>query len=112
MARPAYSTRFFTAAPLAGGVVSFGPVPVGFLWVIRDVYLFNTAQPPAISSEILVVGDAGQVIASLGQAAVIPQGSYHWEGRQVMEPGESADIITADFVHWSVTVSGYVLSIP
>lgn len=59
---------------------------------------------------IFAVGGTTAVIDA-GQVSGGTQSTIHWEGRQVLEAGDSLHF-SASSANWFVTVSGYVLTLP
>ena len=101
-----YSTKLFTAAASAGSGALV--VPDGMVAVLRDL----DAAVPLIASPVVVllVGDAGQVIAVLSFS---PPGesSLSWRGRQVIPAGLTYQLVVTAGVA-DLSLSGYLLTAP
>lgn len=105
MARAVYSTRFLEEVGL-DGLASY-TVPAGFTAVLRDLDAYN-ASGIAVG-RIFLLGHLGQTIWFAVSAE--EQDTYQsWRGRQVLLEGEKFTVNTE--VHWDVTVSGYLLTLP
>lgn len=101
-----YSTQFGHGAGTAGATGTLYTVPTGFVAVVRSIGLWNYAGGPGFCAINGPGGDAIFVGSSTGA-----QGMSTWEGRQVLNPG---DTITYDLVSgdWTWLVSGYLLTAP
>jgi hypothetical protein len=97
---------------LAAVFASLGPdtfvVPAGFRWVIRDICMFLRLDMASVYQAKLT-GSDGQVIAAALSSEVVDV-AYHWDGRQVLEAGESFQLTATQPTDF--TVSGYALSLP
>ena len=100
-----YSTRFYEA-PALNGVATIGTVPVGSIWIVRDISFFMYS----------IGGPYGTYISDSGGGVVfyelMSSGSpyAHWEGRQVLLAGDTLYATTN--APTAVMVSGYVLTAP
>lgn len=105
MASQVYSTQFAAVRGLNGTlVVTF---PATYVVVLRDLDVYNGAG--GVASAFLR-GSAGQAIWAhhwqVGDSASLEE----WRGRQVLQPGETAEIVTD--VAMDVSLSGYLLTPP
>lgn len=110
MARAVYSTLFY------GGVISSstgtaGPVPAGVVWVVRDVCMVNYGLWPEPLVGAGVLDQHNYPVLWVGAPHAIPQTMFHWDGRQVFEPGDTIRAVAEDAA-WAFRVSGYVLTLP
>jgi hypothetical protein len=111
MAVPAYSIALFGETPLSAPIVTFGPPPDGFIWVVRDIVAVNRQAVPIITSGIEMVLSTTAPLMLIPQTEARAGGFWHWRGRQVFEPGVTCDIDCPDFNAWGVSIAGYVLKI-
>lgn len=106
-----YSTLFmdhFATSPFT----LFYDVPAGFVAVVRDICLNNQGfQGRGVQGIKVFDNDTGSVIYAVGNELGVTLATYHWEGRQVMNPGARLAAITAE-PYWNVRVSGYLLALP
>lgn len=95
-----YTKRLYRAAALEKAASS---PPAGTRWVVRDVVVASySATAVQVSVNISGVG----VIAIVDLAASPPAKTGHWEGRQVVNAGESLDctgVVTGVYV----LITGY-----
>jgi hypothetical protein len=110
MPAPVYSLRIFATGGLvpASGVV--GPiVPAGLVYVLRDIDLVELSG--STSAGFQLYGQTGNIIwvVQHSSAPGITQGQ--WRGRQVYNEGEQVGFQSATGT-WSISASGYQLSLP
>lgn len=99
-----YTRRFFLGSIPAKAAVVVGTVPAGFVWVFRDMTIWQGASGPA---GVQVVHQAtGLAMLSLSS----PSGSdyAHWEGRVVANAGEGVQIYVPGLTA-TVCLNGYQL---
>jgi hypothetical protein len=114
MTRPVYTIDFGSSPVEIGGIwESFSP-PDGFIWVLRnlditvDNTLFDAFAPP---QGVIVYGGAFQEITRTDVVYGGNVGSFHWEGRSIIIPGQV--IITSGFPYnGTVNAVGFQLSVP
>jgi hypothetical protein len=91
-------------------VGTIGPVvPDGLVYVVRDIDVVN--ETGTTGDELSFIGPV------LNQLIVIRQGHemngfiWSWRGRQIYSVGEQVGV-KANVGSWSVTISGYQLTLP
>lgn len=98
--------------PAAGATVSLGPVPTGFVWVVRDITMYNDDLAPSKAIKGLVWYDPALVVLyAVPTRECWTQQLYHWEGRQVMNPGDTLTCFVGDLL-WDLRITGYQLTLP
>lgn len=110
MAQAVYSLRIFAHASLssAGGLV--GPVvPSGFIYVLRDVDVFESSGTRPVT--MVVNNPLAGVLVAFELAAGTVNGSLPWRGRQIYSPGERVGF-QAFSGTWAIMASGYQLTLP
>ena len=114
MAREVYSKRFLAGTVDELSPDTAGPVPAGYVWVVRDMtayaYGFGDASYPGFTFSLEIesfepVMIWGAPLAYLGR-------QYSWQGRVVMNAGDSLTVAGAGSTYWDVTISGYQLTLP
>lgn len=105
-----YTALFLRRQGLEGTAES--TPPTGFLWVVRDVSVYQGAQiiEPGGSIALLEGGETCRFFAwSTPLEEIGSKRSFHWEGRQVVLPG---GIIVADQEagNCDILVSGFQFS--
>lgn len=107
---PLYSARIFSGQFSIAGTVNY-TVPTGFILDVRDVVLWygGTAGTGAQGCE--VYDGTGAVIFGVFTPQACAGNPYHWDGRQVLDPGTTLSI-TALEGGWHYRVSGYLLTSP
>lgn len=106
MAYPVYSQRFINAV-YPPAVVQY-EVPAGFRAVVRDIVIWTIGP---VSTEVAYVQiDGGAVIFQVNPPENV-SATYHWSGRQVLEPGELLDFYESSEA-FTCCVSGYLLTLP
>lgn len=112
MAFSVYSKAFFDETGLTVGAHSIGPVPAGFVWVVRDIDSYNDGVTSAA-----VAGWSLSSVSGGAPFAGVPSGwaqcgqFYQWSGRQVIDEGDEL-ALEAFGSGWSVRISGYQLTLP
>lgn len=110
MSANVYSLRIFGHGGLspAGGEV--GPVvPAGFIWVVRCI---DVVEPTGTRPASLFVFNANLgLLWSVNSPAGDVTGHYQWQGRQVYAEGEKIGFQSGSGT-WSVSCSGYQLTLP
>lgn len=86
-------------------------VPDGFVWVVRDVTLYNNNSAIIGVKNAYVYGTDGVPFAGPGGPFVWSDEYYHWEGRQVIPEGNELTGYSDD-VFWNLRVTGFALSLP
>lgn len=104
MASSVYSTLLIA-------VVAIDPsaeytVPAGYTVVVRDVCMLFYGSPADTSGGVQGAGDGAWIAYCL---QVDPYQFYHWEGRQVIGPGDSVHALASGENEVSIRVSGYLL---
>lgn len=101
---PTYSKRFLAVADIPGPARV--TVPVGVVWVVRDIAVRLDALD---SGHWVIVANAG-ISTIFYWAPASGQGTYeHWVGRQVLNAGETLEVIF-DSADWEAAISGYELA--
>jgi len=111
VARNVYTTEFLAVPYGSAGFFVAGPVPVGVVWDVRDVFAISGAYPWQSDGQIQVTDNAGSVIAWWGPADVNGDRPLHWEGRQLLLEGDQLNCnITGSGS--SLRITGYTLTLP
>lgn len=113
MAQQVYSVRLWISNSSLGGTVFTGPqVPAGFVWVVRDVRMLNTATSAnSLASPMLVTAGGNANIAASPTYSSVPGVLYQWQGRAVVQAAEFLFVHTSSS-NWQWAVDGYQLSLP
>ena len=84
-------------------------MPAGFVYVLRDIDLFELTGAAATFAQVLspVIG----VLALFAGQLEPTTRSYAWRGRQVYADGEQVGFQVLAGT-WSITASGYQLTLP
>lgn len=100
-----YSSRFWKVHDATGAGAASFTVPAGFRGVLRsvDVYYGGAGQP---SASLQIDGAPVVVIAHFDWSLASP-GSRTWSGGQVLNPGETVEIVCSDLM--DTVASGYLL---
>lgn len=108
-----YSQLLAAVRNIAIGAPSVGgPVPTGYIWIVRDIVAFNLNTTPGWILGMFLSSTSDNVpIFSTPPQSSQCQLAYHWEGRQVLNTGGG---LTAHTVgnNWCIRVSGYALTTP
>lgn len=96
--------------PPGGGGGFAGPVPAGYLWVVRDVVAWDEG-PPHLSVGWTLYTGGGSFICGVDPSRGRARTAYHWEGRQVVETGDTLNLNTTSAT-MTARVTGYVLTLP
>lgn len=99
-----YSEKLGEANASGGAVTVFTTPADGAVYVVRDIVLSCSSSSGA--NEAFVYDTAGTYLlfeTSSGFA------SFHWEGRQILGPGETISLDAAAG-SWSCRISGYRLT--
>lgn len=105
-----YSTLFIRGQVSYPSTLTY-TVAAGFVAVVRDIQLWNggTAGVGLFGCE--VYDDALSVLFGVFAPVPTPGNPYDWEGRAVMNAGETLTVYPLD-ANWRVRVSGYLLTLP
>lgn len=101
--------QHFFASPAS---TVFGPVPAGEVWIVRDIVAsnqFNTWLNRLAGLNVQVGG--GIDIWRLSGSGVVGGQTYHYDGRQVVNPGDSITVNDPDG-GWSIRITGFVFDLP
>lgn len=110
MARDVYSLRIFSTASLDVAAGTVGPVvPDGLVYVLRDIDAWELTGDGSTGLEV-VSPTVGVLIFWQG-GTTVPDRQFAWRGRQVYGPGEQVGFVVTAGI-WSVTASGYQLTLP
>lgn len=110
MSRPLYSTEFIRGTIAAGAHLDY-TVPNGFVAVVRDIMMINQGVVGTGLFGCWAQDDAGAWIYALFTPVACVGNPYTWEGRAVMNAGETLSIHSLD-AGWKVRASGYLLTTP
>lgn len=105
-----YSVRLATNIVSAGPVLVY-TVPAGIAAVVRDVLATQVSASSGAFSIFLTVAGGASNLRLWTWGSIPDFGNVHWEGRQVLEPGDTLSVIT-DGSTWHYSISGYQLSLP
>lgn len=111
-ALPVYSVVLWAYPP--GGALLFaqsGPVPAGFVWVVRDIDLIYTDIAYSYTDGFEFTADDHSPLWTLPDGGYPANTSVHWRGRQVLEAGDHLNC-SGTLQKLSFRVSGYQLSLP
>lgn len=110
MSSNVYSLRIFASGALTNAAGTVGPiVPANFVYVVRDIEAFDSSNSAA--DELVVFSPVAGVLLNITGPQEAPFGAHMWRGRQVYGPGEQVGF-HAFVGTWSVTCSGYQLTLP
>jgi hypothetical protein len=102
-----YSTQLFAGELTAAEQVFVAPS--SFTTVVRDIELWNASSGPE-DIAVNLLGVSGLYVAGLVTAfAMKANGTFQWEGRVVMIPGQRL-FVAATAYPVGIVVSGYELS--
>ena len=110
MPAPVYSVRLFSSGGLnaAAGVV--GPiVPLGHVWIVRDIDAVEITGSSSVQMEALNPNNQPYWFISTANPQI--GANFQWRGRQVFADGERI-AFKAFSGTWSVMCSGYDLTVP
>lgn len=107
--------RLYTKRLLSGSVTATeysAVVPENVLWVVRDaVYVWNGDSDGSLEAYTLSITPAVLIIDYLSPVVDHAGVQGHWQGRQVVEAGETLLFATTTAT-WYVLVTGYELELP
>lgn len=110
MARNVYSIRIFSSGGVAAPAGTVGPtVPSGFVYVVRDLDVVELTGNSGVYMD-LMSPTLGPMVR-ISRADTTSFGHASWRGRQVYGPGEQVGVKATSGL-WSVTISGYQLTLP
>lgn len=105
-----YSARLYGGQIVAAGESDLFVVPVGMIAVVRDISITNVT--PNDSDQVLVYVLITGGNADIFRAPAVPShGFIQWQGRQVVNAGETLAFYATDTTV-RVMISGYLLSSP
>jgi hypothetical protein len=108
MAPPIYSERFVSESGAGTGI--YGPtVPVGQVFIVRDVDLFEETAAGGVFAYL--ANQTGGVLWAFQAGTTIATRYAGWRGRQVFAEGELVQVHVVNGL-WDIAVSGYMLSAP
>jgi hypothetical protein len=106
-----YSVKLFEGPVTTGGSVLY-TVPGGFTAVLRTATWSNhTGAPYRGLSGFSIFMNSGTYIVDMRDPVPVSFTSYSWDGHLVMSVGDYLTAIALDD-GWTVTLSGYQLSLP
>lgn len=105
-----YSKLFQHVGPMVFGVA--GPVPAGFVWVIRDMRAINPGNTFLQRFGFQVVDNENSHLWDIEYPYARCGITHWWEGHQVLNPGDSLTFSSGDSHGWYWRVSGYQLTLP
>lgn len=113
MASTTYTKRFWTLNSPSVGFNAGPSVPVGKVWVVRDVILIPLVGITnlTVNGGELFAASNTIVLANVSSAECINQRVYHWEMRQVLNAGEDMQFFAGER-GWHLSVSGYEFTSP
>ncbi|SRR5258707_304251 len=106
-----YSSLLFGSPAAAGGTYNSDPVPVGKVWVVRDIDAILLAAPNLVPNGFTLTDSGDQHIAAQLDGFARSFADFHKETRQVLVAGDFLVMTTTDF-GWSWRISGFVLTAP
>jgi hypothetical protein len=95
----------------SGGAFTIGPVPLGVIWVVRDMRAMFYGRPWQCVGNLDVSDNAGVTVWHLEGDEGRGDHTYTWEGRQVLDVGDQLNCFFGSF-GGSLRVTGYVLTAP
>ena len=109
---PAYTKRFWSVSPTAGGFTT-GPGPAaGKRWVVRDVIALNANGAPVAASGVFkLTSSDGYLIFGVPFLMAVSEYQYQWVGRYVIDYPNTLELWVQSGNYWQVTVHGYELSV-
>lgn len=106
VARPAYSTRIYSAPSLAAVNNAVWTVAGGTVLIVRDVDVVGISG--AAGYVLVYAGGTGATFVAVPTLGV--REWYGWRGRQALPAGEVLHVLVGGTGTFDVTISGYVLS--
>ena len=107
--------RVYTERLLAGSGTATtysATCPDGFLWVVRDAVLgWDGSSDGGTEFYNLSITDPALLIDFGGPVGGTGRVVDHWQGRQVVQEGETLEFASTTAT-WFVVVTGYALSLP
>jgi hypothetical protein len=96
-----------------GGTFFSALVPVGFVWVVRNISALNNAGENAQMTGIsfFKANDHTPFFQVL-QSQCRPRGSWYYDGRVVVQAGDQVAVNILDSTPWAYQVTGYQLTLP
>lgn len=111
MPLPLYS-KLLAAIAGGTGTTTVGPVPAGFIWIVRDVDGVGNGSGAAGTLYLeLIDPSAAIVIFAAFDLPATGNTNTPWRGRQVLPEGWSLRVLPAG-AYWQGAISGYQLSSP
>lgn len=109
MARTLYSTQFIRGVVSSPSTLTY-VVPTGYVAVVRDIMLWNGGTEGLGLQGCEVYDDSFAVIFGVFYPVACVANPYNWEGRAVMNAGETLTVAPSD-ASWHVRCSGYLLTV-
>lgn len=110
MAQPVYSVRLFATGALTSASGTVGPVvPSGLVYVLRDIDVVEITG--TASAAMQVYGQTGGILWVYERGSTLNSAWGGWRGRQVYNEGEQIGF-SAPSGTWSISASGYQLTLP
>jgi hypothetical protein len=107
-----YSTRLISELGVSGSGVIVATVPLGHVYVLRDMTARSVEVPAIPLGGFLLSIDGGPHIWDVGPFGVMARHTYEASSRQVALSGDSIIMSTGDAGGWDLLVSGYDLELP
>lgn len=111
MARPVYSQLLWEESIFGPGAGHSVTVPAGYVWVVRDIVMWNDYDWGYGLNGLVMLDSAGGPLMCISRPFAYGQQLYHQEMRQVLETGDQIFASTGDS-DWNFRVSGYALTTP
>jgi hypothetical protein len=99
-----YSTQFAASSPTGPGGFPLYTVPAGYVAVVRDL---EVGSASAVTGFFSIQGGPGFAAFNITQSS--GDISFQWQGRVVLNAGETLEFIGNTAAQYSVIASGFLL---
>lgn len=108
-----YSSELWYLNGVADGIFDSGGPADGYIWIARDISVYGIGSAVASFTQTFTFSTKAlaNTFWTIGQLSTQAGRSYHWEGRKVINPGDSMQFVHS-FLTADVCVNGYILSTP
>lgn len=97
----------------SSGAYLSAAVPASTRWVIRDILCANaSAEASHINGVTVYKNSNSTVLYQVKPWDARPGRAYQYDGRAVLEAGDKIGVQLYDSGVWSVTISGFQLTLP
>lgn len=97
----------------SSGTYLSAAVPASTRWVVRDIIMCNYAGPNVHINGLVVYKNSNfTYLYFVGPWQARPGQTYQYDGRAVLEAGDKIAVQLNDSNMWSVSISGFQLTLP